>query len=59
MTAIPVNQEELIENLPRLVELAISYILDDFDYAVNMEANTAVAVMILATAVDRLGEVHS
>jgi hypothetical protein len=46
--------ESLIESAPMILNVAIEYILQDFDYLANPTANTAIAVRILATFEDRI-----
>jgi len=46
--------EEIVVNLPELIETALSYIISDFDYENNITSNTAVAVRLLAVIADRI-----
>jgi len=46
--------EALILEIPEFLETAAHLILSDFDYLANKEADTAIAIRILATLSDRL-----
>ena len=46
--------EELIINMPECLDIAVSYMLEDFDYLNHKQSNLAVAVRMIAIASDRL-----
>ena len=50
----PVNTEELLANLPEILEIILHYLLADFDYEKNLESNTAIAARLLADITTRL-----
>jgi len=51
----PIDREQIISELPFILEGALNYLLSDFDYEANLSSNTAVAARILAATIDRLG----
>ena len=51
-----IDREELIKNLPFLLEAALEYLLSEFDYESHLDSNTAIAARILAATIDRLND---
>ena len=49
-----VSLDNLIPELPMILDTAVSYLLADFDYDSNKDSQTALAIRIIAIASDRL-----
>jgi len=45
------DPDDVIKNMPVILESALSYLLSEFDYEGNLESNTAIAVRLLIAGV--------